>query len=63
MWRSSTFNIDCLQIIGEKSFITNGCDAVGNGYLSQACTSIVFASCFISTTCVLNGRKVMTQIL
>lgn len=23
----------------------------------------VFASCFISTTCVLNGRKVMTQIL
>lgn len=24
---------------------------------------LVFASCFISTTCVLNGRKVMTQIL
>ena len=26
-------------------------------------TTRVFASCFISTTCVLNGRKVMTQIL
>ena len=25
--------------------------------------TLVFASCFISTTCVLNGRKVMTQIL
>ena len=26
-------------------------------------SAVVFASCFISTTCVLNGRKVMTQIL
>ena len=29
----------------------------------QLKTYEVFASCFISTTCVLNGRKVMTQIL
>ena len=29
----------------------------------QCLATPVFASCFISTTCVLNGRKVMTQIL
>lgn len=38
-------------------------DTIGDIALTQAGATPVFASCFISTTCVLNGRKVMTQIL
>ena len=36
---------------------------VGDGHSGNTRTATVFASRFISTTCVLNGRKVMTQIL
>ena len=36
---------------------------IGDGDARQTATAIVFAKTFISTTCVLNGRKVMTQIL
>ena len=36
---------------------------VGNICGGQSKTTVVFASCFISVTCVLNGRKVMTLFL
>ena len=43
--------------------LADGRDGVGDGHTRQAAAILEFASCFISTTCVLNGRKVMTQIL
>ena len=46
-----------------EGIIANLRDRVGDVDRGQTSASIVFASCFISTTCVLNGRKVMTQIL
>lgn len=54
---------------GSKSFATMECTiadvlhAVANGDGSKTATIIVFASCFISTICALNGRKVMIWIL
>ena len=41
----------------------NARHAAGNGHRGQAATTTEFANAFISTTCVLNGRKVMTWIL
>ena len=46
-----------------KRTIANASHGVGDGDGLQGFAILVFASCFISTTCVLNGRKVMTQIL
>ena len=42
---------------------TDACHAVGDGDGGQADTARVFASRFISMTCNLNGRKVLTCIL
>jgi len=42
---------------------SNARHTIGDGDGGEAIAARVFASCFISTTCVLNGRKVMTQIL
>ena len=38
-------------------------DGVGDGHRGQAGTSMVFASCFVTSTYGLNGRKVMSRIL
>ena len=46
-----------------ESRISNTCHRIRNRDGGEAAAIFVFASCFISTTCVLNGRKVMTQIL
>ena len=43
--------------------IANARHAVGNSDGCQATAIIVFISCFISDTYILNGRKVLTQIL
>ena len=37
--------------------------ALGDDDGCQASTTIVFVNCFISTICVLNGRKEMMQVL
>lgn len=42
-----------------ESIVSDGCHAVGDDDGSKAFAIIVFASCFISTICALNGRKVM----
>ena len=46
-----------------ESRIADSCQATGDGDGGQTTTAVVFASRFISTICVLNGRKVMPRIL
>lgn len=50
----------CQAAAATESIISNWCDAFRYGHRCQAATTIVFASHFISTTCMLNGRKVIT---
>ena len=46
-----------------KRVYTNIFHSAPNGNRYQTVAAIVFANCFISTICALNGRKVMTWIL
>ena len=41
----------------------NACHAVGDGDGGQTATVSVFTIRFISTNCILNGRKVVMKIL
>ena len=43
-----------------ESLVSNARHGIGDGHGGKAGTIIVFAKCFISTICTLNGRKVMT---
>ena len=58
------FRLDgCQAAATIESIIVDARHAVGDGDGCQAAAAIVFASRFISTICVLNGRKVMPRIL
>ena len=46
-----------------EGFLANTGHTVRNGDSYQATTARVFANTFISATCTLNGRKVMSLIL
>ena len=46
-----------------KSPTSDAIHAVRNCDGSQVTTILVFASCFVSVICALNGRKVMTWIM
>ena len=43
-----------------ESRAADGGDTVAYGHGGEGCAIVVFASHFISTTCMLNGRKVIT---
>lgn len=45
-----------------ERIIPDAVHRVADGYARQASTACVFASCFISAICKLNGRKVTTVI-
>ena len=62
--RDGVWDVDLLQRFAFfKSVIADMNDGIGNDDLLQGFAAIVFTNHFISITCKLNGRKVITQIL
>ena len=53
----------CEAAATSESIISNTCHGIRNRDGGEAAARFVFANSFISTSCNLNGRKVIVQIL
>ena len=63
-----TYNVALLNVLSVKVLSLDVLPFIENGFsiseiIVGISAAVVFASCFISITCALNGRKVMTWIL